>query len=116
RLVARVDEKVRAVGRDRRALNLVGCAREVVEPLRQVARLRAHLAEQLPRVARLECGQRVGVALEDPRQRTEEARAGAAGRRPPRATERLGRGADGSIDVVGAAVRNDGPRLPGVWV
>jgi hypothetical protein len=34
RFTARIDEEVRAIGRDRRAFDLVGRARKVVEPLR----------------------------------------------------------------------------------
>ena len=61
RLVARVVEDVGLVGRDDRALDLVGQPAVVVVPLRHVGRLRAHLGVELAVVARFDLGEARGV-------------------------------------------------------
>src|SRR5262245_62815456 len=94
-----VDEEVRSIGGNGHALDLVGRAREVVEPLRQVLRLRAHLAEELSRVTRLQTSELVRVALEDRRQSAEKPRAVEAGHRHPGTRERRAGRTDGALDV-----------------
>jgi hypothetical protein len=51
----------RLVDRDDAALDLVGQAAEIVVPLRHVAQLGGHLADQLAVVADLDVGQALGV-------------------------------------------------------
>ena len=112
RFVAGVGEHVGLVDRHHRALDLVGEPTEVIEPLRDVTDLPAHLGIELAVVLHLGRGKMIDVTQN---QIAELAQKLAALRRmhvrPRAALQRLTRGGDRLIDVALIAFRNPRPRL-----
>ena len=112
-----VGEVVGPVDRHHRALDLIGQAAVVVEPLRQVLGLRVHLRHQLAVVAHLDLGQVLGMLLDQPGDAAQHLAARGLRHGRPRA---LVEGAPGrlagAIHVLGVALGDQRPRLAGVGV
>ena len=104
RLAKRVVEDAQPVERDRRALDLVGHAAEVADPLRDQLELGEHLAVELAVVARLERARSAPRAswIASARRKSRSPRS-LAGNLAPGAVERLARAAHAGVDVVGGA-------------
>ena len=110
-LLAREVEDARLIDRDHAAFDFVGEATEVVEPLRNVVQLRAHLGDELPVVGGLDLGEPFGfrgdevgeLAKRDRRARSRSACANRRRRKRTRPRRRLDR------FVVVCAARNERP-------
>src|SRR3954453_9849494 len=114
RFLQRVDEEVRAVRRDRLAVDLVGRAGEPVVVVGEPAELALHLADELAVVGRLDDGDALGVLGDQLGEAPHQPRAlGAGHRRPRAAVERRARRAHRRVDVFRPRARDVGPRPAG---
>ena len=117
RLLQDVGEVVGPVGGHHGALNLVGEAAVVVEPLGQILGLRVHLRHQLAVVAHLDLGQMLGVLLDQAADAAQQLAARGLRHGGPRPLLEGAPGClAGAVHVLGVAFGDQRPRLAGIGV
>ncbi len=95
-----------SIGNDA-AFDLVGEAAEIIEPLRDVIELAAHLGDELAVIGGLDLGEMRGLGRDEIAELAQQRAAGAGGQAAPAlVAEGLVRGIDGGIHIGHRAARN----------
>jgi hypothetical protein len=116
RLFQRVVEHAGLIDRDDPALDLVGQATEVSEPLRHVIELHPHFADQLAVVAGLKPGQVFGFLGQQIGEAAQQQPTLRRRHRPPLTLKSHLGGFHRVGDIVGRRTRDTRPRLPGIGI